>query len=498
MPASTKILIAFFAVNICTTLSAQKGLFDKDDDVGIVLHPGSAGYNPATNTYILSGSGANIWGTHDEFHFVWKKMTGDFIVQAQGALIGKGVELHRKFGWMIRNSLDSGSVMASVHVHGDGLTSLQYRKTENGNVEESQSAIKVPDVIQLERRGARFIMSAAHSGDPFVVTEASDIALNDEVYVGLFVCSHNKDVTEKASFKNVRMIVPAKADFVPYRDYIGSNIETLNVADGSRQIIYTSPKSLQAPNWTKDGKALIYNSDGAMYRFDLQTKTPTLINTDIVKNNNNDHVLSFDGKMIGLSSASGDPKLGSLVYVVPVGGGKPRQITPAGPSYLHGWSPDGKMLTFTGQRNNELDIYTIPVNGGSEKRLTTTVGLDDGSEYSPDGKFIYFNSTRSGLMQLWRMKPDGTAQEQLTSDEFNNWFPHISPDGKMILFLSFSKDINPEDHPFYRQVYLRTMPVSGGIPKIVAYFYGGQGSINTPSWSPDSKKVAFISNTVVK
>ena len=497
MYTTSKIFTAI-AMLLCISSSAQVGIFDKSSDVGAVLHNGSASFDKVAETYTVAGSGINIWGAHDEFQFVWKKMKGDFIVQCKGSLIGKGVELHRKFGWMVRNNLDSGSVMASVHVHGDGLTSLQYRKFADSNVAETQSAIKMPDMIQLERRGSKFIMSAAHFGEPFVVTEASDIVLNDEVYVGLFVCSHNKDVTEKAVFSNVRIILPAKEAFVPYRDYIGSQIEILNVSDGSRQIVYSSPASLQAPNWTKDGKALIYNSNGAMYRFDMEKRTPSLINTDVVKSNNNDHVLSFDGKMLGLSSASGDAKFGSMVYVVPVGGGKPKQITPTGPSYLHGWSPDGKTLTFTGQRDGELDIYKVPVNGGPEVRLTTAKGLDDGSEYSPDGKYIYFNSTRSGLMQLWRMEPDGSDQEQLTTDEYNNWFPHISPDGKMILFLSFSKDINPEDHPFYKHVYLRTMPVSGGKPKVVAYFYGGQGSINTPSWSPDSKRVAFVSNTDVK
>ena len=497
MYTTSKVFTAI-AMLLCISSSAQVGIFDKSSDVGALLHKGSVSFDKAAETYTVAGSGINIWGTHDEFQYVWKKMKGDFIVQCKGSLIGKGVELHRKFGWMVRNSLDSGSVMTSVHVHGDGLTSLQYRKVKDSNVAETQSAIKAPDVIQLERRGSKFIMSAAHFGEPFVVTEASDFTLNDEVYVGLFVCSHNKDVVEKASFSNVRIIIPAKEAFVPYRDYIGSQIEILNVSDGARQIVYTSPASLQAPNWTKDGKALIYNSNGTMYRFDLAKRTPSLINTDVVKNNNNDHVLSFDGKMLGLSSASGDAKFGSMVYVVPVGGGKPKQITPTGPSYLHGWSPDGKTLTFTGQRDGELDIYKVPVDGGPEVRLTTAKGLDDGSEYSPDGKYIYFNSTRSGLMQLWRMTPDGSNQEQLTTDEYNNWFPHISPDGKIILFLSFSKDINPEDHPFYKQVYLRTMPVSGGKPKVVAYFYGGQGSINTPSWSPDSKRVAFVSNTDVK
>ena len=158
-------------------------------------------------------------------------------------------------------------------------------------------------------------------------------------------------------------------------------------------------------------------------------------------------------------------------------------------------SPDGKFLIYTGERNGEFDIYKISAEGGEEIRLTTAKGLDDGPEYSPDGKYIYFNSTRGGMMQIWRMKPDGSGQEQITNDEFNNWFPHISPDGKWIVFLSFSKDVDPSDHPFYKRVYLRLMPVAGGNPKVIAYVYGGQGTINVPSWSPDSKKVALVSNT---
>jgi Tol biopolymer transport system component len=183
------------------------------------------------------------------------------------------------------------------------------------------------------------------------------------------------------------------------------------------------------------------------------------------------------------------------VYTVPIKGGTPKQITPLGPSYLHGWSPDGKHLVYVGQRNNEFDIYRIPATGGTEVRLTTTPGLDDGPEYSPDGKWIYFNSVRSGTMQLWRMRPDGSAPEQLTNDAYNNWFPHISPDGKWIVFLSFGNDVKPDDHPFYKHVYLRLMPASGGKPRVLAYLYGGQGTINTPSWSPDSKRLAFVSNT---
>jgi TolB protein len=202
--------------------------------------------------------------------------------------------------------------------------------------------------------------------------------------------------------------------------------------------------------------------------------------------------------MLGLSS--GVKELGgSIIYTVPVTGGSPKQITPKGPSYLHGWSPDKKSLVFTGSRNNEYDIYRVPAAGGDEVRLTDAKGLDDGPEYTPDGKYIYFNSSRTGTMQIWRMKADGSQQEAITNGEFHDWFPHISPDGKWILFLSFLKEeVKPDDHPFYKHVYLRILPISGeGQPKVIAYIYGGQGTINTPSWSPDSKRVAFISNTAV-
>lgn len=477
-------------------VSAQaKGSFTNNSDVGAVLHPGSASFNAATGTYELSGAGSNIWFNHDEFQYCWKKMSGNFIIQARGRLLGTGVEAHRKFGLMVRTGLDPRSATVATTVHGDGLTALQYRKADNDSMMEVRSTVTGPDVIQLERRGDQYIMSVAHFGEPYTVAEVTDVHLGDEVYIGLFVCSHNKDVVEKASLDNVRIIIPTKPDFVPYRDYLGSNIEVMDVSTGNRTVIYSENASLQAPNWSHDGKYLIYNSKGIIRRLDLASGRIETINTDSIKNNNNDHVISFDGKMIGLSSSSGDPKFGSLIYTVPIGGGKPKQITPTGPSYLHGWSPDGKFLIFTGQRNNEFDLYKVPSNGGPEVRLTNTPGLDDGSEYSPDGKFIYFNSVRSGTMQLWRMKPDGSDPEQLTNDEFNNWFPHVSPDGKSIVFLSFQKDVQPGDHPFYKHVYLRMMPAGGGAARVIGYLYGGQGSINTPSWSPDSKKIAFVSNT---
>jgi Tol biopolymer transport system component len=495
----------FKRISICVCLLfcnslvfAQKtGVFDGRVDIGKVLHPGRVSYDEDIQGYNLSGSGSNIWFGHDELSFLWKKMKGDFILQARGSLVGKGVEPHRKYGWMIRSTFDTSSAMVCAALHGDGLTSLQFRKATAANVEQDTFTTRMPDVIELERKGNRFIMSVAHHGDTYTTKQVSDINLGDEVYVGLFVCAHNKDVIEQANFSNVRIIIPAKEDFVPYREYIGSHIETMDVSTGDRKIIYSSPQSLQAPNWMPDNRSLIYNSNGLIYKLDFSKKTPQVLNTDTVKKNNNDHVLSFDGKMLGLSSSDG--KYNSIVYTVAATGGKPKRITPVGPSYLHGWSPDKKFLVYTAERGDgNFDIYKIPSGGGKEIRLTQAVGLDDGPEYSPDGKFIYFNSTRSGTMQIWRMDADGSNQVQITSDEFNNWFPHISPDGKRIVILSFLKDVKPDDHPFYKHVYVRLMPVSGGEPKVIAYVYGGQGTINTPSWSPDSKKIAFVSNSEIK
>src|SRR5690606_37885370 len=210
------------------------------------------------------------------------------------------------------------------------------------------------------------------------------------------------------------------------------------------------------------------------------------------------HGISFDGKMLAISHhRAGFPGGGSTVYVLPVTGGTPKMVTEETPSYWHGWAPNNKEVVYVGQREGTgYDVYKKNINGGPEIRLTKTQGTHvDGPEYSPDGKHIYYNGNQSGTMQLWRMKPDGSAKEQLTFDEYNDWFPHISPDGKWIVFISFPADIPVDSHPSFKRVMLRLMPVSGGAPRVIAYLYGGQGTINVPSWSSDSKRIAFVSNS---
>jgi len=473
------------------------GIFDGQGDVGAARR-GAASYDVAPQTYRITGSGANMWNARDDFHFVWKRLTGNFILSARMKFVGKGGEPHRKIGWTIRPSLATDAPHVTAALHGDGLISLQFRRSEGATTEEEKSSDSLRNadaVVQLERRDGVYIMSVARFGDTLVTEELTGVTLPDTVYAGLFVCAHNEKAVERATFSNVRVTIPPKHDFVAYRDYLGSNLEVLDVATGNATIVHQYEGSFQAPNWTPDGKALIYAQEGKLYRFDLATRTPTVINTDFATRNNNDHVLSFDGRMLGISHHAAEDSGASIVYTVPVTGGTPKRVTTKGPSYLHGWSPDGRWLVYTGQRNGDFDIYKISQQGGEEMRLTSTPGLDDGPEFSPDGAYIYFNSARSGRMQLWRMRPDGSDQTQLTNDGFNNWFPHVSPDGKWIAFISFPPDVAADDHPFYKHVLLRLMPVAGGPSRVIAYVYGGQGTINVPSWSPDSKKLAFVSNT---
>ncbi len=476
--------------------ASKIGVFDQFTNVGSARITGSASYQEPSQTYYVTGSGSNIWFGKDTFSFLSKKVNGDFIVQTRVRFVSEGHELHRKAGIMIRSSTATNSPVISCTVHGDGLTSFQYRTTPGGIMKEVKMSIVAPDVLQLEKKGNKYTMSVTRFGENYVVHSMDSLDLGVDVLAGLFICSHSNKFSEEAAFTNTRIFSPAPDSLVQYRSYIGSLLETMDVFTGHREVVASSPVSLQAPNWTPDGKTLIYNASGKLYNFDLRSRETTVLNTDFANKNNNDHVLTFDGTQMGISHHAVENKGQSVVYTVSVTGGIPKKVTDKSPSYFHGWSPDSQFLLYTGERNGDFDIYKISKDGGAEIQLTQSKGLDDGSEYSPDGKYIYFCSARTGKMQVWRMDPDGKNQTQLTFDDMNNWFPHISPDNKWMVFISFPKEVKADQHPFYQRVYLRMMPVAGGDIKTVAYLYGGQGTINVPSWSPDSKKIAFVSNGI--
>ena len=272
-------------------------------------------------------------------------------------------------------------------------------------------------------------------------------------------------------------------------------LEVYDTQTHSRTVVKTFAHTIEAPNWSADGKWLIYNADGLLWRIRANGKgQPEQLPTGAVNHCNNDHCLAFDGRQIGISSGT-DEDWRSKIWTMPLDGGTPSLITPEGPSYLHGWSPDGTTLVYCAERNGQFDVYAIPSTGGEERQLTNTEGLDDGPEYTPDGEYIWFNSVRTGLMQLWRMRPDGSGQEQMTFDEDRNaWFAHVSPDGQQVVYIAYRKgDLEPGQHLPGKHVELRLMPAQGGRPETLCTLYGGQGTINVNSWAPDSHRFAFVS-----
>ncbi len=270
-----------------------------------------------------------------------------------------------------------------------------------------------------------------------------------------------------------------------------SRLEILDVNTREREIIYVDESHFEAPNWSKDGKYLIINKEGLLYKIDIDNPAPKLINTGEAEDCNNDHGISPDGTQLVISN--NDPDMGSRIYLLPIDGGEPELVTENYPSYWHGWSPDGGSLVYCASRNGTYNVYSINVDGSNETQLTDTPTLDDGPEYSPDGKYIYFNSVRTGTMQIWRMDPKGTEQEQLTFDKFNDWFPHPSPDGEKVVFISYIDPVDPGSHPPFKKVMLRMMDPDGSNVEKLIELFGGQGTINVPSWSPNSEKVAFVS-----
>jgi len=389
-------LVSLFGVLACALSTAHGapaslGIFEQESDVGNVLHPGSAEYDPGTNTYVVTGSGENMWFATDEFHFVWKTVSAeDITLTAELTMLGSGGDGHRKGVLMIRQSLDQDSAYVDVARHGDGLTSLQFREQKGAATREVESAVSGPSRLRLEKQGNRFYVWVAGQNEELHFAGGSaKVEIHAPFYVGIGVCAHNKDAVQKVAFKNVEVMTNVSHLKANY-----STVETV-LQSGDARVGYVSSDHLTAPGWSVDGQALTFEIDG-----------------------------------------------------------KPQQ-TPFTP-------------------------------------LKTAAPVGHAIAAQPQDQYTYFASNQGGgTTQIWRKLGEAGQPEQITSDEFNNLSPHLSPDGKFLVFLSYPKTFNSVAEA--QDVELRIMSIADRHVKTLAPFVGGQGSLGTQPWSPDGRRVVFIS-----
>ena len=486
--------VALTGAAVAQSANSPVGIFESHGDVGVNPKGGSIEF--VNGEYRVTGGGANVWGTEDAFQFAWKRISGDVTIQADIQFIGKGAVAHRKAMLMIRRDLTANSPYADIALHGDGLTSLQYRVTPGAETQEVRSTVTAPTRIRIERHGNQFTIFAGKPGEQLTPAGPQTIEIADPVYVGIGVTSHDANVLETLVFSNLTVEQPRQAE-----QRFRSKIVVYDLAKKSNTTIYQQDSVVEAPNWSVDGKYLLVNTGGELYRLPAGGAAKLeKIGLGADYRCNNDKAFSWDGKMLAFSATLA-PARASQVFLASADGKGAKLMTPASPSYFHGWSPDGKWLAFVGQRNGRFELFRVPAAGGDEQRLTSKGGYDDGPEYTPDGKWIYFNSNRTGGWDVWRIPADGGGSgdakaEQVTNDELEDWFPHISPNGKLMLVFSFPKGTSGHNDRM-EGVQLRLMPAPGAKLKpakleTLVKFYGGQGTINVNSWSPDSKKFAYV------
>lgn len=490
------VLAAAAASNTPTSAQAPSGLgvFESQSDVGTVTPPGKLNYDAAGRAYTIDSAGANLWAREDDFHFVWKKVSGDASLSADISFPQSpaGANPHRKALLMFRQGLDPDAMYADAAIHGNGETALQYRRTRGDTTQDIAFNTGPPQTLRLEKRGDTITLFISQHGEALHQAGASiKLHFDEPFYAGIGVCAHNKDAVERAAFAHVELKplapVPLTAKLVQY-----STLQTIAIDNNARMaaVVLTQPGRIEAPNWSRDGKSLIFTRDGKLWTIPVEGGEAKAIEIGNLQNCGGSHGLSPDGKWLAMTCSSPE-HTEPRVYIVSSEGGKPRMVTENPMSWFHSWSPDGKGIAFTRPSHGSGNIYAISVNGGPETALTTGSGISDDPDYSPDGKYIYFNSDRTGTMEIWRMLPDGSRPEQVTFDGLNSWTPHPSPDGNSILILSYGKGVG--GHPSNRDVTLRILNASDSKVRDLVQIVGGSGSDNVPNWSPDGKRFAFVS-----
>ena len=485
------------AIVSAATQTNALGLFEGQAELGHGTPRGNATYSTATDAYTLTSNGANTWYHVDDFHFAWKKMSGDMTLTADISFppptYTHEPNPHRKGILMFRQTLDPGAAYVAVGAHGSGMTALQYRRARGDNTEDIELNIEAPQTVRIEKRGDVFTLYLSMKGEPLHPVGASvSLHLTEPFYVGLGALSHDTDTLDKVEFRHVKLEPTAAAAIS--QPVLYSTLQTIQTEDQFRRamLIWSIPALMQSPNWAPGGKSIYVLEDGRILNIPYLTPEaggpPRTVAALRLVDCSGNFGLSPDGKWLAVSCADthGGPH---QVYVVrPDGTGTPRRVTQsATPSFFHAWSPDSLTIAFTRGSAGKADIFTIAAAGGTEKRLTHDT-VNDGPDFSPDGKLIYFDSARSGSTQIWRMQPDGSAAEQITDDNSANSSPHVSPDGKSIAFLGQPRGTGEAIGP----TTLKIMTWSEGLIRTLADFQGGRDSFSMYGWG-DNNHVAFIS-----
>ncbi len=390
-------LVVFITLLACTRAEGQDtpaalGIFEHQDDVGDVLHPGSAEYDTGTKTYTVSGSGENMWFAKDEFHFVWKKVsTEDLTLTANLAILGAGGNGHRKGVLMIRQSLDTDDAYIDAARHGEGLTSLQFRESKGATTHEIESDVSGPATLRIEKRGNRFYLWVAAENENLKFAGGSAwVQMRTPFYVGIGVCAHDKNAIEKVTFTDVELDLKPKHSTGKGKY---STIETV-LLSGDARTAYVAQKRLTSPGWSADGHALTFQADNHHEQTPfapLRTAAP--VREPIAAKPDADFTYfgSKNGGRMRVWRKSADGSQSEPFT--------PDDLNAASPHV----SPDGKYLLFLSYSNEyeklvedmPVELRLMSLKDNSVKTLAAFVGGPDslGSEpWSPDGQRVVFAS----------------------------------------------------------------------------------------------------------
>jgi TolB protein len=476
---------------------AELGQFAAQSDVGLVTPGGNAWYRAASDTYTLTGAGANTWYHVDDFHYLWKRLSGDVALTAEirfpPVTYRHPPDPHRKGILMFRQTLDSGGIYAAAAVHGSGMTALQYRRGRGANSEDIELNIDAPQRVRIEKRGDAFTLYLSMHGEPLHAVGASiELHLKEPFYVGLGVVSHDVDTVDQVEFARVRLqALPPLMKGAPQVRY--STLRTIQTEDQFRRamVIRTGTALMQSPDWLPHNPNIYVFEAGHMlaipYLDPAAGGEARIISTGLLVDCSGNYGVSPDGRLLAVSCAQahGGPH---QVYVLSTGGtGTPLQLTRGAQSFFHAWSPDSSTVAFTRGSASQADIFTVPAAGGAARQLTHDT-INDGPDYSADGKFIYFDSARSGQLQIWRMRSDGSGAEQITDDDCRNSSPHLSPDGKSLAFLAQP----PGSDDAIGAAAIKIVSLSDGLIRTLTQLQGNRDSFSMYGWG-DDHHLAYIS-----